>query len=241
METTNESTENAAPAPAENGETSAADPAAPDLAQAKRADGMPVGRPFQPGVCANPGGRPKDPIAALVREATCDGADVVTFLVAVVKDEVDGRIADKGGMIDRLLADAGVLEKRAKRLEEEAGIAVAIVAPDVKKLREEAADLKARAEGLRARLARKRKIAVPVKTRVAAAEVLLERGWGKAVERVDLTVGNPDGSPIGGDGHPLPEGPLAHLNGEDLAAIGEVLDRAAKRTEVVEVAAEPAP
>lgn len=231
METTNESDTSPPAAVPENCPASAGD--ALDVTDRKPA---PFGRPFAPGVSGNPGGRPKDTIAALVRDATCDGADVVAFLVAVVRDDVDGRMADKGGMIDRLFADATALEKRADKLEKDAGAAVCVVADDVRKMRDEAFTFRARADALRLRLARKRKIAVAVKTRVAAAQVLLERGWGKPLETVDLTLGNPDGSPLGGDGRPPPpRGPLANLTNGDLAEIGAVLERATKRDQVVEV------
>jgi hypothetical protein len=195
-----------------------------------------VGRPFQPGVCANPGGRPKDPIARFVREGLDGGAEAVAFLLAVMRDDLDGRMADKGGMIDRMYADALALEKKAERAVKEAG--GVFVSEEASGWREEASDKRAKADALRARLARKRKIAVAVKTRVAAAEILLERGWGKPLERVDLTVGNPDGSAISGRGA-APSGPLVNLQISDLAKIAEVFEAAKKREEAIEVEVKP--
>lgn len=42
------------------------------------------GRPFQPGNRANPGGRPKG-LAALVKEQTEDGAELVDFMLRVLR------------------------------------------------------------------------------------------------------------------------------------------------------------
>lgn len=42
------------------------------------------GRPFLPGNSANPGGRPKG-LAALVREQTKDGAELVRFMLGVLR------------------------------------------------------------------------------------------------------------------------------------------------------------
>ena len=42
------------------------------------------GRPFAPGNSANPGGRPKG-LASLVREQTNDGAELVAFMLSVLR------------------------------------------------------------------------------------------------------------------------------------------------------------
>ncbi len=226
MEDTNETGEGAAP-PAALNATASAEPA-PDVTERKV-----IGRPFVAGApSANPGGRPKDTIARYVREQTVDGTEIVDFLIAVVRDDVDGRIGDKGGLLDRMDADASVLEQKAARMRQgDGGFAALANAAELAELDEKARDLHARAKALRSRLGRKRKIAVPVKTRHAAAVTLLERGWGKPLETVDLTLGNPDGTPIGSPEQP---GALAHLTGDDMAKIGAVFEAASKRGEVVE-------
>lgn len=62
-----------------------------------------VGRPFPPGVSGNPGGRPKA-IVARIREQTNDGAELIDFLVRVVRDETEPtrvRIEAAGELLDR--------------------------------------------------------------------------------------------------------------------------------------------
>lgn len=195
------------------------------------------GRPphlFAPGVSGNPGGRPKDPFASLIRKDTDNGAEIVAFLLACMRDELDGRLADRAGVIDRWEADADTIMAGVRELQRDAKddpdqtIKIAKV---VQERTNEAALLKVKARTLRARLARRRKVAVPVKQRQVAAALLLERGWGKALERVDLKVGG-DGTPIGAAAAPG-AGPLPALTEDDLAKIGAVLEGAAKRAEVV--------
>lgn len=210
----------------ETPETPEAPPETPAEISATSASPRVIGRPFVAGgPSANPGGRPKDPIARLVREATCDGAEIVSFLLAVMRDDLDGRIADKGGMVDRLEVDASIVEAEVQKAKDDGDVF------KIATLEGKARELRSRAKGLRAKLSRKRKIAVAVKTRHAAAETLLERAYGKALETIDLGLGNRDGSPLGS---PAPTGPLAALTTGDLAAIGEVLDRAAKRGATVD-------
>jgi len=48
-----------------------------------------VGRPFQPGVSGNPGGRPRG-LASRIRGATRDGADLVTFAMDVLNAKIPG-------------------------------------------------------------------------------------------------------------------------------------------------------
>ena len=45
------------------------------------------GRPFRPGQSGNPGGRPKGAVvlAALIREQTADGAELVDFMLNVLR------------------------------------------------------------------------------------------------------------------------------------------------------------
>jgi hypothetical protein len=43
------------------------------------------GRPFRPGESGNPGGRPKG-IAALVRDQTADGQELVVFMLAILRN-----------------------------------------------------------------------------------------------------------------------------------------------------------
>ena len=62
-----------------------------------------IGRPFQPGVSGNPGGRPKG-VVSRIREQTNDGAELVDFLVQVVRDETEPtrvRIEAAGELLDR--------------------------------------------------------------------------------------------------------------------------------------------
>lgn len=197
-----------------------------------RADGMPVGRPFVPGICTNPGGQPKDPIARVVRDLTCNGEEVVKFLLAVVRDDLDGRMADKGGVVDKLEVDAKLAEDELARARDEGDML------KIGELEKKARELRERAKLLRAKLARKRKVAVAVKTRVAAAQILLDRGWGRARETIDLKLGG-DGTAIGVAASAPAPGALAALEAADLAAIGEVLERAAKRAEPVTIEVEP--
>jgi len=48
-----------------------------------------VGRPFRPGQSGNPGGRPRG-LAGRIREATREGADLVTFAMRVLNGETRG-------------------------------------------------------------------------------------------------------------------------------------------------------
>jgi hypothetical protein len=58
------------------------------MAAENRGETLPVslvrGRPFAPGNSANPGGRPKG-LASLVREQTRDGAELVQFMLSVLR------------------------------------------------------------------------------------------------------------------------------------------------------------
>jgi hypothetical protein len=212
----------------ETPETGQDDPAAiSEPTPARRPDGLPVGRPFVAGApSANPLGRPRDPFAALIREGTRDGQELVEFAFAVLRDDLDGRIADKAGLCDRLEVDAQIAETEAAKARDD-GDVFRIATCETK-----ARELRTRAKAMRSKLARKRKVAVPVKTRMAALEYLSNRGWGKPLERVDLTLGNPDGSPMGSKPTDAP-GVLARLTAADMAdlatSMGAVLDRASKR------------
>jgi hypothetical protein len=186
---------------------------------------MPTGTPFQTGGPPGPG-RPRDPFAALFREASRDGIEMVEFAFAVLRDDLDGRIADKAGLCDRLEVDAQIAETEAAKARDD-GDVFRIATCETK-----ARELRTRAKAMRSRLARKRKIAVPVKTRLQAWDYICTRGWGKPLERVDLTLGNPDGSPMGSKPTDAP-GVLARLTAADMAdlasSMGAVLDRASKR------------
>ena len=48
-----------------------------------------VGRPFPPGVSGNPGGRPRGLVSA-IRSETQDGAELVRFMLSVLRAEVPG-------------------------------------------------------------------------------------------------------------------------------------------------------
>jgi hypothetical protein len=74
-------------------------------------------RSWAPGVSGNPGGRPKG-LAALVREETADGAELVTFMLAVLRGrkkaplrlrmEAAAWLADRGfGKVVQPLEHAG--------------------------------------------------------------------------------------------------------------------------------------
>jgi hypothetical protein len=54
-----------------------------------------VGRPFPPGVSGNPGGRPRG-LVATIRAETEDGAEMVAFMLRVLRDqEADVRLRDR--------------------------------------------------------------------------------------------------------------------------------------------------
>jgi hypothetical protein len=75
---------------------------------------------FLPGVSGNPGGRPKA-IVARIREQTNDGAELVDFLVQVVRDETEPtrvRIEAAGELLDRGFGRAPIA----------AGVEVSVVA-----------------------------------------------------------------------------------------------------------------
>jgi hypothetical protein len=74
-----------------------------------------------------------------------------------------------------------------------------------------------------------RDTSAPLRERQAARAFLAERGWGKAPATLDVTLGNPDGSPLG-YAAPLPEpSPLASLTLSDLAEVGAIVERAERR------------
>ncbi len=124
---------------------------------ARRPDGMPVGRPFQPGGTPGPG-RPKS-FAAKIREVVGeDGEELVAHAVAIMRD-----------------TDA------------------------------------------------------PLRERQGARAFLAERGWGKAPATLDVTLGNPDGSPLGYAAPPPEPGPLANLSLAELAEMGAIVERAYRR------------
>lgn len=223
METTDESGGDPVPGPAA---------ITAQTVEPRRPDGLPVGRPWQPGQpSANPTGRPRDPFAALIREGTKDGVELVEFALACLRDDLDGRIADKSGLCDRMDLDAAAAEEMAAKARD-AGDVFGTATHETR-----ARELRAKAKAMRTKLARKRKIPVPVKSRIAALEYLSNRGWGKPRETIDLSLGNPDGSPLGANPAMPAPGALSSLTVGDLAEIGAVLERATKRGEPIE--AEP--
>jgi hypothetical protein len=48
-----------------------------------------IGRPFPPGVSGNPGGRPRGLVSA-IRSETRDGAELVQFMLSVLRGEIGG-------------------------------------------------------------------------------------------------------------------------------------------------------
>ncbi len=91
------------------------------MAAENRGETLPVplvrGRPFAAGNSANPGGRPKG-IASLVREQTKDGAELVLFMLSVMRGrkkaplrlrmEAAAWLADRGfGKVPQPLEHAG--------------------------------------------------------------------------------------------------------------------------------------
>ncbi len=58
----------------------------PDELVVRRGPSAARGRPFSPGVSGNPGGRPKG-FVRRIREETCDGAELVDFMLSVFRDE----------------------------------------------------------------------------------------------------------------------------------------------------------
>jgi hypothetical protein len=192
-----------------------------------------TGRGFLPGVSGNPGGKPRDPFARLIRERTKDGLELVEFALAVLRDDLTGRVAAQVGVLEVFEGDLAALEIKYKRAKEADDVmATATLAGQVK-------DLKAQIVKLKKSQNTKRKIPVAVKSRLAALVWLGERGWGRAVERVDLKLGG-DGTPIGGAAPGAPDqGVLLKLTESDLAKIGVVLEDASKRPEIVESSAVP--
>lgn len=90
-------------AAADAGRAVAAQILMPQITGPKRADGMPVGRPWQPGVSPNPGGQPKG-MAEVRRAAREFTADAINALGEIMLDPWQSgaaRVAAAGHLLDR--------------------------------------------------------------------------------------------------------------------------------------------
>lgn len=120
---------------------------------------------YLPGETGNAGGRPKDPFPEMIRGFTNGGKELMDFALAVLRDNLSGRVGAKAGVVESMLAEVAYMRKIA----EQKGRGNS----------EEADALEFKAKSLATKLGRKRKIPVSVKDRMQALQWLTERGWGK--------------------------------------------------------------